>query len=98
MSDFMQARAVLTKKLNVMVRKIEGITVYVLTGHDEYTPGEVYFVVASASESSLSKVYSDLNFLIREFLKPIDIQKNETEGRTLVNYVFDNGLKAQVVI
>ena len=92
------ARTVMTKKLNVMVRKIEGVTSFVLTGNDVYTPGEIYYVVAAADDSALSKVLADLNFLIREFLRPIDIQKKESEGRTLVNYVFDNGLKAQIVI
>ena len=98
MSELMYARTVMAKKLNVMVRKIEGVTSFVLTGNDEYTPGEIYFVVAAADDSALSKVYADLNFLIREILRPIDIQKKESEGRTLVNYVFDDGLKAQVVI
>lgn len=94
----MQARAVMAKKLNVMVRKIEGATSFLLTGNDEYTPDEIYFVVASSDESALSKVFADINFLIREFLRPIDIQKNDSEGRTLANYVFDNGLKAQVTV
>lgn len=98
MSELMYARTVMTKKLNVMVRKIEGVTSFVLTGNDVYTPGEIYYVVAAADDSALSKVLADLNFLIREFLRPIDIQKKESEGRTLVNYVFDNGLKAQIVI
>ena len=34
MSEIMQARAVMAKKLNVMVRKIEGITTFVLAGND----------------------------------------------------------------
>ena len=98
MSEIMQARAVMAKKLNVMVRKIEGVSTFVLTGNDEYTPNEIYFVVSSADESALAKVNADLEFLIRQFLRPIDIQKNESEGRTFVNYIFDNGLKAQVIV
>ena len=94
----MQARAVMAKKLNVMVRKIDGITAFLLTGNDKYTPDEIFFVVASSDDSSLSKVLADLDFLIRQFLRPFDIQKTESDGRTLVNYLFDNGLKAQVNI
>ena len=52
MSDLMQARTVMAKKLNVMVRKIEGVTAFVLTGNDEYTPDEIYFVVAAADASA----------------------------------------------
>lgn len=98
MSELLKARTVMTKKLNVMVRKIEGITAFVLAGNDEYTPEEIYFVVAAADDSALAKVHADLNFLIREFLRPTDIQKNESEGRIILNYVFDNGIKAQVII
>lgn len=98
MSELLHARSVMAKKLNVMVRKIEGVTSFVLTGNDEHTPDEIYFVVAASDTSLLPKIYADLNFLIREFLRPIDIQKNESDGRTLANYVFDNGLKAQVNI
>lgn len=98
MSEIMQARAVMAKKLNVMVRKIDGITAFLLTGNDKYTPDEIFFVVASSDDSSLSKVLADLDFLIRQFLRPFDIQKTESDGRTLVNYLFDNGLKAQVNI
>lgn len=97
MSDLMKARAVMAKKLNVMVRKIEGVSLFVLTGHDEYTPGEIFFVVAAADDAVLPKAISDLNFLIREFLRPTDIQKSEADNRTSVNYEFENGLKAQVV-
>lgn len=98
MSEIMQARAVMAKKLNVMVRKIEGITTFVLTGNDEYTPDEIFFVVASADDSVRPKAFADLDFLIRQFLRPFDIQKNESEGRTMANYRFDNGLKAQVTV
>ena len=96
MSEIMQARAVMAKKLNVMVRKIEGITTFVLAGNDEYTPDEIFFVVASSDDSLRSKAFADLDFLIRQFLRPFDIQKNEENGRTMANYLFDNGLKAQV--
>ena len=98
MSDLMQARTVMAKKLNVMVRKIEGVTAFVLTGNDEYTPDEIYFVVAAADASAVSKVFADLDFLIRQFFRPIDIQKNESDGKAVTNYVFDNGLKAQVIV
>lgn len=98
MSELIHARSVMAKKLNVMVRKIEGVTSFVLTGNDEHTPDEIYFVVAASDVSLIPKIYADLNFLIREFLRPIDIQKNDSDGRTLANYVFDNGLKAQVSI
>lgn len=96
MSEIMQARTVMTKKMNVMVRKIEGVTAFVLTGNDEHTPDEIYFVIASSDEPARSKVFTDIDFLIRQFLRPIDIQKNESEGRTMANYIFDNGLKAQI--
>ena len=98
MSDLMKARAVISKKMNVMVRKIDGVTLFVLAGNDEHTPDEIYFVVGSADDAAVPRVFADLNFLIRQFLGPIDIQKIEAEGRTLSNYTFDNGLKAQVII
>ena len=98
MNELMHARTDLTKKMNVMARKIEGISSFVLAGNDEYTPEEIYFVVAASDESALTKVHADLNFLIREFLRPTDIQKNESDGHLLTNYVFENGLKAQVII
>lgn len=97
MSEIMQARAVMTKKINVMARKIEGITTFVLTGNDEYSPNEIYYVVAAAGDNAPPKVVTDMNFLIREFLKPSDIKKNESDGRTLVDYVFEGGLNAQVI-
>ena len=97
MSEIMQARAVMTKKINVMARKIEGITTFVLTGNDEYSPNEIYYVVAAAGDNAPPKVVTDMNFLIREFLKPSDIKKNESDGRTLVDYVFEGGLNAQVL-
>lgn len=98
MSDLMQMRALIIKKMNVMVRKIDGVTSFVLTGNDETTPEELFFVVGAADPSDGKKVHADLHFLIREFLRPIDIQENETDGRTVVNYLFDNGLKVQVNI
>jgi hypothetical protein len=97
-SDMMKARADITKKINVMVRKVEGITTFLLTGEDEHTPGEVYYVVASAERDAHDKIIADLNFLIREFLRPSEGHKSEEEGRVVIRYLFDDGMKAQVTL
>ncbi len=98
MSEMLQARATMTKKMNVMVRKIEGVSSFVLTGKDEHTPDEIDFVVGTTDHSFAPKILTDLNFLIREFLRPSEARKGESEGRTTANYTFDGGLKAQVTI
>ncbi len=97
-NEIMQARADVTKKINVMVRKIDGITTFLLAGNDEYTPDEAYYVVAIADSAERDKVLADLNFLIREFLRPSEGHKSEENGRILVKYLFDSGLKAQVTL
>ncbi|MBQ1469909.1 MAG: hypothetical protein IIZ29_03535, partial [Schwartzia sp.] len=91
MSDLMHVRATITKKLNIMVRKVEGVTSFVLTGKDEHTPDEIYFVVGTNDPSAIHKILQDLSFLIREFLKPTDTSKSESDNRTIAKYVFDNG-------
>ena len=97
-SEMMKARADITKKLNVMVRKVEGITTFLLTGSDEHTPEEVYYVVASSDADAHEKIVADLNFLIREFLRPTEGHKSEEDGRMVIQYLFDTGLKAQVTL
>lgn len=98
MSDLMHVRATITKKLNIMVRKVEGVTSFVLTGKDEHTPDEIYFVVGTNDPSAIHKILQDLSFLIREFLKPTDTSKSESDNRTIAKYVFDTGLKAQITL
>ncbi len=98
MSELIRAREVMAKKMNVMVRKIEGITSFVLAGQDENTPGEIYFVVGADADTALSKVLTDLNFLITNFLRPSDSQKSESDGRMQVDYQFDVGLTAHVIV
>ena len=98
MSEIMQARADLAKKLNVMVRKIKGITVFLLTGEKECPPTDIHFVAAAADTSALLNIYADLNFLTTEFLKPSSGTKAEEDGRIIANYTFDSGLNAEIFI
>lgn len=98
MSEIMQARADLAKKLNVMVRKIKGITVFLLTGEKECPPADIHFVAAAADATALPDIYADLNFLTTEFLKPSSGSKAEEDGRIIANYTFDSGLNAEIFI
>ncbi len=98
MSEMMQARADLAKKLNVMVRKIKGITVFLLTGEKECPPADIHFVAAAADASALPNIYADLNFLTTEFLKPSSGSQTEEDGRIIANYTFDSGLIAEIFI
>ena len=97
-SEMMKVRADITKKLNVMARKVEGVTTFLLTGSDEHTPEEAYYVVASSDADAREKIVDDLDFLIREFLRPSQGLRSEEDGRVIIQYLFENGLKARVTL
>lgn len=92
-----QARGELLKKLNVMVRKIEEITTFVLIGEKDCPPADVHLVAAGA-EGNLEKIYADLHFLIGEFLSPQTSNKEQEDGRTVSAYRFDDGLFLRLII
>lgn len=96
MSELLQARADIAKKLNVMVRKIEEVTVFLLTGEKECPPADIHFVVATADAASLPDTYADLHILVTEFLRPASSDKTEEDGRIIANYTFGEGLNAEI--
>lgn len=101
MSDIIkviQARRDMIKKLNVMARKIEQITAFVLTGENGCPPDNIRLVAAAADADDIDKIYADINFLVGEFLTPQTCRKEETEGRIIVKYSFDNGMNIEIFI
>lgn len=98
MSEIMQARREMLKKLNVMVRKIEEVTTFVLAGESGCPPYDIHLVTAAATTEDCEKIYADLNFLVGEFLSPQTRDKEENEGRTVAKYRFESGLFLEVFI
>lgn len=98
MSEILQARADIIKRLNVMVRRIEGITSFVLTGSRRCPPSDIHVVIGTSDKSALYKIYSDVNFLISEFLSPKTFNYIEADGRIIKNYSFENGVGAEVTV
>lgn len=98
MSEIMQARREMLKKLNVMVRKIEEITTFLLAGENGCPPYEIRLVTAAADGEAVEKAYADLHFLISEFLAPQTHDKEESEGRTVAKYRFESGLFLEIFI
>lgn len=96
-SEIMQARRELLKKLNVMVRKVEEVTAFVLAGEQNCPPYEIHIVTAGKAED-LEKIFADLHFLVTEFLKPQTQEKEETDGRTVAKYRFESGLFLELFI
>lgn len=98
MSEILQARADVIKRLNVMVRRIDGITSFILTGSRRCPPSDIHVVVGTSDKSAIYKIYSDINFLISEFLSPKTFNYMETDGRIIKNYSFESGVGAEVTI
>lgn len=98
MSEIMQARREMLKKLNVMVRKIEEVSTFVLAGEKGCPPYEIYLVTAAAKAEDTEKIYADFNFLVGEFLMPQTHDKEENEGRTVAKYRFESGLFLETFI
>lgn len=92
MSQIMQDRAGLIKKLNVMSRKISDVSTFVLVGNDEHTPGEIYSVVATPDPSTTPQIFADFDFLINRLLCPSDSDSEESENRIMAKYSFDSGI------
>lgn len=98
MSEIMQARREMLKKLNVMVRKIGEVTTFVLAGESGCPPYDIHLVTAAATAEDTERIYADLNFLVGEFLSPQTRDKEENEGRTVAKYRFESGLFLEVFI
>lgn len=92
-----QARGELLKKLNVMVRKIEEITTFVLIGEKDCPPADVH-LIAAGNDGNLEKIYADLHFLIGEFLAPQTSNREQEDGRTVCAYRFDDGLFLRLIL
>lgn len=92
-----QARGELLKKLNVMVRKIEEVTTFVMIGEKDCPPADVH-LIAAGNDGDLEKIYADLHFLIGEFLAPQTSNREQEDGRTVCAYRFDDGLFLRLIL
>lgn len=97
MSTILQAREEIIKKLNVMARRIQGVSSIILTGSKRCPPSDVHIVIGTAG-SAAAKIYSDINFLISEFLSPSSFNYNEADGRIIKTYNFASGVNAEVTV
>lgn len=98
MSTILKAREDLLKRLNVMVRRIEGVTSFVLIGDAQCPPSDVNVVLGCSDGSAMPKIYSDVNFLISEFLSPVSFDYKEADGRIIKTYTFESQVKAKVYV
>ena len=98
MSTILKAREDMLKKLNVMVRRIEGVTSFVLIGSAQCPPSDIHVALGCADDSAMSKIYGDINFLISEFLSPVSFDYREADGRIIKKYIFENQVNAEVVV
>lgn len=98
MGTILQAREDLIKKLNVMVRKIQNVTSFILTGSKLCPPSDVHVVIGTADSSAAPKIYSDINFLISEFLSPSSFNYTEDDSRIIKTYSFAGGVNAEVTV
>lgn len=98
MSTILKAREDMLKKLNVMVRRIEGVTSFVLIGSAHCPPSDIHVALGCADDSAMSKIYGDINFLISEFLSPVSFDYKEADGRIIKKYIFENQVNIKVVV
>lgn len=98
MSTALQARTDVIKKLNVMVRRIEGITSFILVGSKQCPLSDIHVVIGTSDKSSINRIYADINFLICEFLSPKKFNYIEKENRIIKNYELDGDITAEITV
>ena len=98
MNEIMQTRRDMLKRFDVMARKIEEITTFVLTGEKDCSPCDIRLVAAGVKAEDMEKIYDDLDFLVGEFLAPRTSGKAERDGRIIAEYSFDSGISAEISI
>ncbi len=98
MSTILKAREDMLKRLNVMVRRIEGVTSFALIGDAQCPPSDIHVVLGCGDASSIGKIYSDINFLVSEFLSPVSFDYKEADGRIIKTYTFESQVNAKVSV
>ncbi len=98
MNEIMQTRRDMLKRFDVMARKIEEITTFVLTGEKDCPPCDIRLVAAGIKAEDMEKIYDDLDFLVGEFLAPRTSGKAERDGRIIAEYSFDSGISSEIFI
>lgn len=98
MSTILQAREDIIKKLNVMSRRIQGVTTFILMGSKRCPPSDIHVVIGTDDFSTSQKIYNDINFLISEFLLPSSFNYMEADNRIINNYSFDSGVGTEVIV
>lgn len=98
MSEILKVREDMIKRLNVMVRRIDSVSSFILIGDKQCPPTDIHIVISSVDPSAISKIYSDINFLISEFLSPVSFDYKEADGRIIKKYVFENEINVEASV